>query len=65
MAQSLVKHTAQLRWRDPAGEEQSERHVAWDAQQATSKAWMRARSMILAGQARSYRIEHSEIGTVA
>lgn len=64
-AQSLTKHIAKLRWRDPEGEEHSERHVAWDAQGATSKAWMRAKSMILAGQAHSYRIEHSQIGTVA
>ncbi|RZI99836.1 MAG: hypothetical protein EON90_09950 [Brevundimonas sp.] len=64
MAQSLVKHIAKLRWRDPDGHEHSERHTAWDAQGATSMAWKRAKSMILAGQARSYRIEHTQIGTV-
>lgn len=64
MAQSLVKHIARLRWRDADGEEHSERHVAWTARQATTHAYGRARSMIMAGQARSYRIEHSQLGMV-
>jgi hypothetical protein len=59
-AQSLVKYTANLRWRDQNGEEHSERHAAWDARQATTDAYRRARSMIRAGQARCYRIEHHE-----
>ena len=59
-AQSLVKHTAKLRWRDPSGEEHCERHAAWSARQATTDAYRRAKSMITAGQARSYRIEHHE-----
>lgn len=59
-AETLVKHTANLRWRDTDGQEQSERHAAWNARQATTDAYRRARSMILAGQARSYRIEHHE-----
>jgi hypothetical protein len=59
-AETLVKHTAHLRWRDQHGEEHSERHAAWTARQATTDAYRRARSMIRAGQARCYRIEHHE-----
>jgi hypothetical protein len=62
-AQGLVKHTARLRWTDRDGHLQSERHAAWDACEATTKAYRRARSMMLAGEARSYRIDHHE-GTV-
>lgn len=64
MAQGLVKHIARLRWRDSEGEEHSERHVAWTARQATTHAYKRAKSMVMAGEARSYRIEHTQIGTV-
>lgn len=64
MAQSLVKHIAKLRWLDTDGEEHSERHTAWSACQATTHAYRRARAMIMAGEARSYRIEHTQIGTV-
>ena len=64
MAQSLVKHIARLRWRDAEGQERDERHAAWTAREATSMAYRRARSMIMAGQARSYRIEHTQIGAV-
>lgn len=63
-AQGLVKHIAKLRWRDADGEEHSERHAAWTARKATEHAYNRAKSMILAGQARSYRIEHTQIGIV-
>jgi hypothetical protein len=59
-AQGLVKHTARLRWTDRDGQVQSERHAAWDAREATTKAYRRARSMMLAGDARSYRIDHHE-----
>lgn len=64
MAQSLVKHVARLRWRDADGEERDERHAAWTAREATSMAYRRAKSMITAGEARSYRIEHTQIGLV-
>lgn len=59
-AQSLIKHTARLRWVDRAGHGHSERHAAWTARQATAMAWRRARSMMLTGEARAYRIEHHE-----
>lgn len=59
-AETLVKHTAHLRWVDPDGHEQGERHAAWTAKLATTKAYRRARSMMLSGQAAAYRIEHHE-----
>lgn len=64
IAQSLIKHVARLRWRDSSGEEHSTRYAAWSARQATTDAYRRARSMITAGQAQSYRIEHTQIGIV-
>jgi len=60
IAQSLVKHTARLRWIDRAGEYRDERHAAWTARQATTDAYRRARSMITSGEARAFRIEHVE-----
>lgn len=61
VAQGLVKHIARLRWIDANGREQSERHVAWDARLATTWAYRRAKSMIGAGEARSFHIDHTEI----
>ena len=58
--QSLVKHTARLRWVDAAGNGHAERHAAWSARQATAMAWKRAKSMMLSGQAMAYRIEHQQ-----
>jgi hypothetical protein len=60
IAQSLVKHTAKLRWVDAGGWERAERHAAWTAQRATSMAYRRARSLMLSGEAKAYRIEHHE-----
>lgn len=60
IAQSLIKHTAKLRYIDAEGEERAERHAAWTAQRATTMAYRRARSLIMSGGARAYRIEHHE-----
>lgn len=59
-AETLVKHTARLRWVDADGHGHDERHAAWSARRATTMAWKRARSMMLTGQAKAYRIEHTE-----
>lgn len=64
-AQGLVKHIARLRWRDADGNERDERHTAWDACRATTMAYRRAKSMIGAGEATAYRIEHHQIGAVS
>lgn len=59
-AETLIKHTARLRWVDADGRGHSERHAAWSAQVATTKAYRRAKSMMLTGQAAAFRIEHRE-----
>jgi len=59
-AESLVKHTACLRWVDRDGRGHAERHAAWTPRRATSMAYARARSMKLSGEARAFRIEHHE-----
>lgn len=59
-AQSLIKHTAKLRYVDHAGQEHVEHHAAWTACRATEMAWKRARSVMLSGEATAFRIEHSE-----
>lgn len=59
-AQSLIKHTAKLRYLDGAGQEHVEHHAAWTACHAATMAWKRARSVMLSGEAVAFRIEHSE-----
>lgn len=59
-AQSLIKYTARLRWVDAAGYGHTEHHAHWTARRATEMAWKRARSMMLSGAAKAYRIEHHE-----
>lgn len=59
-AQSLIKHTAKLRYVDGAGQEHVEHHSAWTACQAATMAWKRARSVMLSGEAAAFRIEHSQ-----
>jgi hypothetical protein len=59
-AETLIKHTAKLRWVDAGGRGHAERHAAWTARIATTSAYRRARSMMLTGEARAFRIEHHE-----
>lgn len=59
-AQSLIKHTAELHWRDRSGYGHVEIHTAWSAQRAVSMAWKRARSMMTTGQATAYTTRHYE-----
>jgi hypothetical protein len=53
-----TRHTAVLRWLDQRGQAHEERHVYWCQQRATTKAYRRARSMRLAGEASCFRIIH-------
>jgi hypothetical protein len=59
-AESLIKHTATLFWVDREGRGQRTRYAAWTAVEATRQAWVRARSMMLSGDARAFRIAHHQ-----
>lgn len=56
----LVKHTATLFWLDQKGDQHKERHVGWNARRATTDAYKRAKSMMLHGEAKCFRITHHE-----
>lgn len=57
-AQELIKHTATLNWLDQDGIAHRERHAAWTAREAACMAWNRAKSMRMAGEALTFRIDH-------
>lgn len=60
IAQQLIKHTAELHWRDRDGWGHVETHSAWSAARAVDMAWRRARSMMVSGQATAYTTRHTE-----
>ena len=49
-AESLIKYTARLAWLDRQGEQHVERFAAWK----------RARSLLLSGEALTFRTQHTE-----
>tara|TARA_R110002051_G_scaffold316556_2_gene396323 strand:- start:2935 stop:3138 length:204 start_codon:yes stop_codon:yes gene_type:complete len=59
-AETLIRHTAVLKYIDKAGRPQSTPYTAWSAKRATTMAWTRAKSLRRSGEALAFRILHDE-----
>lgn len=55
-----TNHLAVLRWIDAGGQVREERHVSNSVRRATTWAYRRAKSMMITGEARCWRIVHGE-----